>query len=57
VHIADLVGRAGAPNVDSAPKGTTLWELYRASDFSRLPEDIIALYDASAPSEGRVFQA
>ncbi len=55
-HIADLAGRLGASNIDSAPKGTTLWELYRASDFARLPEDIIALYDASAPSEGRVFQ-
>jgi hypothetical protein len=56
MDIDDVMAQRGAPNVDSAPQGTTLWELYRASDFSRVPEDIIRLYDPDAPSQGRVFE-
>lgn len=56
MDIDDVVAKRGAPNVDSAPQGTTLWELYRASDFSRVPEDIILLYDPDAPGQGRVFE-
>ena len=56
MDIGDVVARRGAPNVDSAPRGTTLWELYRANDFSRVPEEIVVLYDPDAPSRGRVFE-
>jgi hypothetical protein len=56
MDLDDVVAKRGAPHVASAPKGTTLWELYRASDFSRVPEDSIWLYDPDAPGRGRVFE-
>ncbi|MBX5489767.1 MAG: phytanoyl-CoA dioxygenase family protein [Chloroflexi bacterium] len=52
---SDLAARYGALNVDSAPQGTTLWELRRVSDLARLPEEIIRLYDSTAPEEGREY--
>jgi hypothetical protein len=55
VHIDDLVNRRGAANVDSAPTGTTLWELMRADNYSRIDESVIRLYDPDPPAEGRVF--
>jgi hypothetical protein len=56
VHLDDVVSKAGAPNIDSAPKGTTLWELMRADDFSRMDEDVIRLYDPTPPEAGRTFE-
>ena len=57
VHLDDVAAMRGAPNVDSAPTGTTLWELMRADDYSRMDESIIRLYDANPPEEGLVFEA
>jgi hypothetical protein len=51
-HLDDLVARRGAPNVDSAPHGTTLWELRRAGDLARLPADVLQIYDDHPPSDG-----
>ena len=56
VHLDDILARTGSPNVDSAPTGTTLWELLRASDFSPMDESVIRLYDPNPPSEGLVYQ-
>jgi len=53
-HIDDLAARQGAPNVDSAPKGTTLRELLRGADLSRLPAEILALYE-DHPAGGLAF--
>ncbi len=44
VHIDDVVDRRGAANVDSACTGTTMGDYLRASDFTHLPEDLIARY-------------
>jgi len=44
VHLDDVWNKAGAPNVDSASTGTTMRDYIRASDYSHLPEDAIALY-------------
>jgi len=44
VHLADVLGRAGAPNVDSECTGTTMGDYLRGTDLSRLPEDAISLY-------------
>jgi hypothetical protein len=57
VHMDDVINKRGAPNLDSAPTGTTLWELMRADDFSRMDESIIRLYDSNPPETGRVFEA
>jgi len=44
VHLADVLGRVGAPNVDSECTGTTMGDYLRASDLAHLPEDAIAQY-------------
>jgi hypothetical protein len=56
VHIDDVVNRNGAPNQDSSPTGTTLWELMRADDFSRIDENIIRMYDPNPPESGLVYE-
>jgi len=44
VNVDDLRNRHAAPNVDSACTGTTLRDYVRASDFTPIPEDVVALY-------------
>jgi len=44
VNVDDLRNRHGAANIDSACTGTTLRDYIRASDFTRLAEDVVALY-------------
>jgi hypothetical protein len=58
VNIGDLgIGR-GAPNVDSAPTGTSLRDFRRASDFAPIPEDLARSYDGqfSADPDALVFR-
>ena len=55
VHLDDVWKKCGAPNVDSAATGTTLRDYIRATDFTRIPEEAVALYfdsteDAFVPS-------
>ncbi len=44
VHLEDARARLGAPNVDSECTGTTMGDYLRGTDFSHLPEEVIALY-------------
>lgn len=44
VHLEDVRGHIGAPNVDAACTGTTMGDYLRASDLSHLPEDVMAQY-------------
>jgi hypothetical protein len=44
VHLADVQGRVGAPNVDSECTGTTMGDYLRGTDLSHLPEDAVAQY-------------
>lgn len=44
VHLDDVLGRVGAPNVDSESTGTTMGDYLRGTDFSHLPEDATSLY-------------
>ena len=48
VHIDDVWGRIGAPNVDSACTGTTMRDYLRGSDLSHVPDEAVALYDGGA---------
>lgn len=58
VHMDDVITQRGAPNIDSAPSGTTLRDFMRASDHGRITDDVIALYDQGAPTTGElVFKA
>jgi hypothetical protein len=49
---ADARAGRGARNIDSACTGTTMRDYLRVSDLSRLPEDVIALYDDGVPVDG-----
>ena len=44
VHLGDVLGRIGAPNVDSECTGTTMGDYLRGSDLSHLPESAISMY-------------
>jgi hypothetical protein len=44
VNVDDLLHRRGAPNIDSACTGTTLRDYLRGSDFTRLPDEVVAMY-------------
>jgi hypothetical protein len=58
VNRDDVVTKRGAPNVDSACAGTALRDFLRASDLSRLPEDVVLAYDPTPPGDGElIFQA
>jgi hypothetical protein len=57
VNIDDVVARRGAPNIDSAPTGTSLRDFRRASDLTPIPDDVIGTYDKQVPQDGTlVFQ-
>jgi hypothetical protein len=52
VNLDDAVNKVGAPNIDSECTGTTLRDFLRAGDFVRVPEEIAALYDEQALTDG-----
>lgn len=56
VHLDEVVSKSGAPNIDSASTGTSLRDFMRGTDLSRLPEEIVALYDETSVDEGLIFQ-
>lgn len=49
VHIADVEGRRGAPNVDAECTGTPMNDYLRMRDLAHVPEALQALYDAGTP--------
>ncbi len=52
VHEDDVRRKKGAPTVDVECTGTTMRDYLRGTDFSRLPEDLIALYEDGTEKEG-----
>jgi hypothetical protein len=55
VNRRDAAARRGAPNVDSRCTGTTMRDYLRASDLSRLPEQVVTLYDDGTAIDGRTL--
>ena len=51
VHLDDVRGRIGAPNIDSACTGTSMGDFLKGTDFSRLPADALALYQDGSERE------
>jgi hypothetical protein len=43
---------SGAPNIDSAPVGTSLRDFLRGTDAAPIPEETVRLYDEAVPAEG-----
>ncbi len=58
IDIGDVIAGRGAPNVDSAPAGTSLRDFKRLCDGARVPDEIAARFDAQprADRDGLVFQ-
>jgi hypothetical protein len=57
VNVDDVVAGRGAPNIDSAPVGTSLRDFRRAADFAAMPDDLVQTYDKQAGQGGvLVFQ-
>lgn len=54
VHLPDVAAGRGAPNVDSAPRGTSLRDFRRASDDAPAPEDLALRLDPLGPRDGVV---
>jgi hypothetical protein len=52
VHLGDALRRAGAARCDEECTGTTMRDYLRGTDLSRLPEDVIALYDDETVGSG-----
>jgi ectoine hydroxylase-related dioxygenase (phytanoyl-CoA dioxygenase family) len=52
VHFDDARDVTGARNVDSASTGTVLRDFLRASDLTRLPAEVVALYDDDTQKDG-----
>jgi hypothetical protein len=54
VHLDEVESRGGAPNVDSAPKGTSLRDFKRATDQAEIPENLVAAYDDAEAQVGEL---
>jgi hypothetical protein len=55
VHLDDVAGKVGAPNIDSKSTGTTMRDYLRATDLAKLPEELIALYDDGSAEGDKVL--
>lgn len=55
VHLDDVAGKIGAPNIDSKSTGTTMRDYLRATDLAKLPEELIALYDDGSAEGDKVL--
>jgi hypothetical protein len=52
VNLDDMVERVGAPNPDSASTGTTARDFLRATDYERVPDEVVEIYDIGSEHEG-----
>jgi hypothetical protein len=55
VSLADLRAGRAAPNVDSAPTGTSLRDFVRSSDLAPMPTDVVARYDVGGEGDDGVL--
>jgi hypothetical protein len=49
VHLDDVAGRIGAPNIDSECTGTCMNDYLRIRDLAHVPADLQALYEDGTP--------
>lgn len=55
VHLDDVIAKRGTPNLDNAATGTVMRDYLRGSDFSRIPEDVMAFYDDETGESGKLI--
>jgi hypothetical protein len=54
VHLDDVIAKRGAPNIDAKCTGTVMRDYLRAADFSRMAEEVVALYDDGTQANGEL---
>ncbi|HET9034545.1 MAG TPA: hypothetical protein VFN45_00005, partial [Myxococcaceae bacterium] len=52
VHLGDVAQKHGAPWTDEHCTGTTMRDYLRCTDLARIPDELIARYETSAPPVG-----
>jgi hypothetical protein len=52
IHVGDVRTRVGAPNLDSECTGTTIRDHLSCRDLSRIPDELVAMYDTEPPTDG-----
>jgi hypothetical protein len=55
VHVDDVAAKRGAANVDSRSTGTTMRDYLRATDLSKLSDELIALYDDDSAKDAEIL--
>jgi hypothetical protein len=55
VHFDDVAAKRGAPRVDEECTGTTMRDYLRGSDFSRIPDNLVAMYDDGTGEAGELI--
>ena len=55
IHLDDAAEKRGAPNIDSACTGTVMRDYLKGADLSRVPEEIIAMYDDATGDGGELI--
>jgi hypothetical protein len=57
VHVDDALAKVGAPNVDSACTGTVMRDFLNGMTLTRMPDEVVALYDDDTATEGELVYA
>ena len=52
VNLDDVQNRVGAPNIDSECTGTTMRDYLSCEKLTRVPEELVAIYDSETPAGG-----
>jgi hypothetical protein len=55
IHLDDAATKRGAPNIDSACTGTTMRDYLCGTDLSRVPDDVIAMYNDGTETRGELI--
>jgi hypothetical protein len=55
IHLDDAASKRGAPNLDSACTGTVMRDYLNSLNLSRVPDDIVALYDDGTEAGGELI--
>src|SRR3984893_6667876 len=55
IHLDDAAAKRGAPNIDAACTGTVMRDYLRGADLSRVPDEVVALYDDGTEARGELI--
>ena len=55
IHLDDAIAKRGAPNIDSACTGTVMRDYLNGANLSRVPDNVIALYDDATTAGGELI--